>query len=102
MRSSTLPLGYGGSPQYWALQVDGEETFIYIFNLSDCVTHSDSSKNFVVVFIDLRNNSRKNLKLLKHSANPHSQACWPNLNLPLQSLLRIYQAVWILNMPNGH
>ena len=25
--SSTLPLGHGGSPQYWLSHVDGEETF---------------------------------------------------------------------------
>ena len=27
LRPSTLPLGHGGSPQYWLLHVDGEETF---------------------------------------------------------------------------
>ena len=26
LRLSTLPLGHGGSPQYWLSQVDGEET----------------------------------------------------------------------------
>ena len=25
LRTSTLPLGHGGSPQYWVLRVDGEE-----------------------------------------------------------------------------
>ena len=27
LRPSTLPLGHGGSPQYWLSHVDGEETF---------------------------------------------------------------------------
>ena len=31
LRSSTLPLGHGGSPQYWLLHVDGEETFFVSF-----------------------------------------------------------------------
>ena len=29
LRSSTLPLGHGGSPQYLVLRMDGEETFFY-------------------------------------------------------------------------
>ena len=28
LRPSTLPLGHGGSPQYWLSHVDGEETFL--------------------------------------------------------------------------
>ena len=28
LRPSTLPVGHGGSPQYWVLHVDGEETFL--------------------------------------------------------------------------
>ena len=28
LRSSTLPLGHGGSPQYWLSHVDGKETFV--------------------------------------------------------------------------
>ena len=31
LRPSTLPLGYGGSPQYWHSHVDGEETFFVSF-----------------------------------------------------------------------
>ena len=31
LRSSTLPLGHGGSPQYWLSHVDGEETFFVSF-----------------------------------------------------------------------
>ena len=31
LRTSTLPLGHGGSPQYWLLHVDGEETFLVSF-----------------------------------------------------------------------
>ena len=30
--SSTLPLGHGGSPQYWLSHVDGEETFLFLLN----------------------------------------------------------------------
>ena len=29
LRPSTLPLGHGGSPQYWVSHVDGEETFCF-------------------------------------------------------------------------
>ena len=29
LRPSTLPLGHGGSPQYWLSHVDGEETFCF-------------------------------------------------------------------------
>ena len=29
LRSSTLPLGHGGFPQYLVLRMDGEETFCY-------------------------------------------------------------------------
>ena len=31
LRPSTLPLGHGGSPQYWLSHVDGEETFFVSF-----------------------------------------------------------------------
>ena len=31
LRPSTLPLGHGGSPQYWLSNVDGEETFLVSF-----------------------------------------------------------------------
>ena len=31
LRPSTLPLGDGGSPQYWLSHVDGEETFFVSF-----------------------------------------------------------------------
>ena len=31
LRPSTLPLGHGGSPQYWLSHVDGEETFLVFF-----------------------------------------------------------------------
>ena len=31
LRPSTLPLGHGGSPQYWLSHVDGEETFFVYF-----------------------------------------------------------------------
>ena len=30
LRPSTLHLGHGGSPQYWVLHVDGEETFLFL------------------------------------------------------------------------
>ena len=29
---STLPLGHGGSLQYWLSHVDGEETFLFLWN----------------------------------------------------------------------
>ena len=31
LRPSTLPLGHGGSPQYWLSHMDGEETFFVSF-----------------------------------------------------------------------
>ena len=31
LRPNTLPLGHGGSPQYWLSHVDGEETFFVSF-----------------------------------------------------------------------
>ena len=31
LRPSTLPLGHGGSPQYWLSHVDGEETYFVSF-----------------------------------------------------------------------
>ena len=35
LRPSTLPLGHGGSPQYWVLHVDGEETLFFLLNSRD-------------------------------------------------------------------
>ena len=35
LRSSTLPLGHGGSPQYWLSHVDGEETFLFLSKRRD-------------------------------------------------------------------
>ena len=35
LRTSTLLLGHGGSPQYWLLHVDGEETFLFFLNRRD-------------------------------------------------------------------
>ena len=32
LRPSTLPLGHGGSPQYWLSHVDGEETLFVSLN----------------------------------------------------------------------
>ena len=32
LRPSTLPLGHGGSPQYWLSHVDGEKTFLFLSN----------------------------------------------------------------------
>ena len=32
LRPSTLPLGHGGSPQYWLSHVDGEDTFLFLSN----------------------------------------------------------------------
>ena len=34
LRPSTLPLGHRGSPQYWVLHVDWEETFLFLSNCS--------------------------------------------------------------------
>ena len=31
LRPSTLPLGHGGSPQYWLSHVDGEKHFLFSF-----------------------------------------------------------------------
>ena len=35
LRLSTLPLGHGGSPQYWLSHVDGEEAFLFLSNGRD-------------------------------------------------------------------
>ena len=35
LRPSTLPLGHGGSPQYWVLRVNGDETFLFLSNRRD-------------------------------------------------------------------
>ena len=35
LRPSTLPLGHGGSTQYWLSHVDGEETFLFLSNRRD-------------------------------------------------------------------
>ena len=35
LRPSMLPLGHGGSPQYWLSHVDGEETFLFLSNCRD-------------------------------------------------------------------
>ena len=35
LRPSTLPLGHGGSPQYYLSHVDGEETFLFLSNRRD-------------------------------------------------------------------
>ena len=35
LRPSTLPPGHSGSPQYWVLHVDGEETFLFLSNRRD-------------------------------------------------------------------
>ena len=35
LRPSTLLLGHGGSPQYWVLRVDGEETSLFLSNRQD-------------------------------------------------------------------
>ena len=43
LRPSTLPLGHGGSPQYCVLQVDGEETFLFLSNLRDLKRTPNSS-----------------------------------------------------------
>ena len=35
LRPSTPPLGHGGSPPYWVLHVDGEETYLFLSNRWD-------------------------------------------------------------------
>ena len=35
LRPSTLPLGHGGSPQYWLSHVDGEETSLFLSSRRD-------------------------------------------------------------------
>ena len=41
LRPSPLRLGHGGSPQYWALRVDGEETFLFLSNRRDRETNPE-------------------------------------------------------------
>ena len=38
---STLPLGHGGSPQYWILRVDGEKTFLFLSKRRDRETNPE-------------------------------------------------------------
>ena len=45
LRPSTLPLGHGGSPQYWLSHVDGEETFLFLSNRRDREPSSSSSSS---------------------------------------------------------
>ena len=41
LRPSTLPLSHGGSPQYWVLRVDGDETFLFLSNRRDRETNPE-------------------------------------------------------------
>ena len=41
LRTSTLPLGHEGSPQYWVLRVDGDETFLFLANRRDRGTNPE-------------------------------------------------------------
>ena len=43
LRPSTLPLGHGGSPQYWLSHVDGEETFFVFFQTADTGNRTPNS-----------------------------------------------------------
>ena len=44
LRPSTLPLGHGGSPQYWVSRVDGEETFLLFFQTAEKRTPNSGVK----------------------------------------------------------
>ena len=41
LRPSTLHLGHGGFSQYFVLQVDGEETFLFFSNRRDRETNPE-------------------------------------------------------------
>ena len=43
LRPSTLPLGHGGSPQYWLSHVDGEETFFCFFQTAETGNRTPNS-----------------------------------------------------------
>ena len=43
LRPSTLPLGHGGSPQYWLPHVDGEETFFCFFQTAETGNRTPNS-----------------------------------------------------------
>ena len=43
LRPSTLPLGHGGSPQYWLSHVDGEETFFCFFQAAETGNRTPNS-----------------------------------------------------------
>ena len=43
LRPSTLPLGHGGSPQYWLSHVDGEETFLFFLQTAETGNRTPNS-----------------------------------------------------------
>ena len=43
LRPSTLPLGQGGTPQYWVLHVDGKETFFVFFQTAETGNRTPNS-----------------------------------------------------------
>ena len=43
LRPSTLPLGHGGSPQYWLSHVDGEEKNIFFFQTAETGNRAPNS-----------------------------------------------------------
>ena len=43
LRSSTLPLGHGGSPQYWLSHVDGEESYFCFFQTAETGNQTPNS-----------------------------------------------------------
>ena len=43
LRPETLPLGHGGSPQYRGLDVDGEETFLWVLQTDETGNRTPNS-----------------------------------------------------------
>ena len=50
LRPSNLPLGHGGSPQYWLSHVDGEETFLFLSNRRDREPNPELWRGSIVVY----------------------------------------------------
>ena len=79
LRPSTLPLGHGGSPQYWLSHVDGEETFLFLSNRRDrepnpelyrCDNHSEPAQYTSPILIQCWANVVENESTLdQHRAN---------------------------------
>ena len=91
LRSSTLPLGHGGSPQYWLSHVDGEETFVVSFKPTGNRTPNSGVKGSganhypKAAALDVRLEDHLKLFLYNTSHRFLVSVC---INMPLESTAR--------------